>query len=64
MYDLLLMDDHQSVRNVDQHLNILVLHQVVHFDLVPQRKLAQLKQDVNVVAYHSTLLNDKYFSPK
>lgn len=53
MDDFLLMNAHQSMCNIDQHLNILILNEMVHLYLVSQRELTQLKQDVNIVANYS-----------
>lgn len=48
--DFLLMNEHERPGNVDEHLNVLILHKIFHFDSVPQRKLPQFNQDINVIA--------------
>lgn len=63
MNNFLLMNNHQAVGHIDQHLDVLVLNQVVHLYLVPQRELSQLKENVNVIA-NDPEYKISYVSPK
>jgi hypothetical protein len=51
----LLMNEHQSSGHVHQHLKIFSLHKVFHLNPVPQRKLSQLYQKVNIFANNPTI---------
>lgn len=63
VYDPLLMNNHQSMCNIHQHLKVLILNQMVHFNFVSQRIFSQLKQNINIIV-HDPKYQIIYFYPK
>ncbi len=53
MNNFFLMYKHESIGDVNKHLNVLILNEMVHFNFIPQGELSQFKEDIHIVSNDS-----------